>query len=149
MQNLERQGYECYMPMIAVEVLRRDVLTCVDEPLFPRYLFVHLDESGSGRGWSSIRSTRGVHRLVVFGNEPAVVDDRLVEALKAQDEAASNQPRRLFSPGERVMVVGGAFAGIEAIYQMRDGESRAIVLIDFMKKSTRLGIEPSRLKKLE
>lgn len=148
LQNLEQQGYECYLPMITVEKLKQGMLSLVDEPLFPRYLFIHLDASGS-KSWGPIRSTRGVHRLVTFGTQTAVVDDQLIEVLREQGEATSGQPRRLFSPGERVTVIDGAFAGIEAVYQMIDGESRAIVLIDFMNKATRLGVAPSSLKKMD
>lgn len=48
--NLEQQGYECYLPMITVEKLRKGVLSVVEEPLFARYLFIRLDVSLSGKG---------------------------------------------------------------------------------------------------
>lgn len=37
-QNLQQQGYRCYLPMLPVEKLHLGNLTVVDEPLFPRYL---------------------------------------------------------------------------------------------------------------
>ena len=42
--NLELQGYECYLPMLSAEKLRQRVLSVIDEPLFPRYLFIRLDK---------------------------------------------------------------------------------------------------------
>ncbi len=146
--NLEQQGYECYLPVFATEKLRQRVLTVVDEPLFPRYLFIRLDTSESGKSWGPIRSSKGVSRLVTFGTEPAKVDEKLIETLRAQGRTTVDQPQRLFSPGERLLVTDGLFAGIEAVYQMSDGESRVMVLIELLSKPTQLRIEPTSLRKI-
>ncbi|TCS70997.1 transcriptional antiterminator RfaH [Sulfuritortus calidifontis] len=146
LQNLEQQGYECYLPLIAVEKLRQGRLAMVEEPLFPRYLFIRLEEGASGKGWGPIRSTRGVSRLVSFGNEPARLDDRLVEQIRTHE--GRRQPQPLFTPGERVRVTQGPFAGLEAIYQMREGENRVMVLIELLSKPVRLGLAPASLRKV-
>jgi transcriptional antiterminator RfaH len=146
--NLERQGYACYLPMLAVERLRKGAVIIVEEPLFPRYLFIHLETDVTGKGWGPIRSTKGVSALVTFGAEPARVDDTLIEALRAQSDVADGEPRRLFTPGERLMITGGAFAGIEAVYEMADGESRAFVLIELLRKATKVRVAAGRLRKI-
>ena len=145
--NLEQQGYECFLPMIYIEKLHRGKLSLVEEPLFPRYLFIRLDDSQSGKSWGPIRSSKGVSRLVSFGTEPAKVDERFIQILQAQKEALSNQPQRLFEPGERLLVTEGPFAGLEAIYQMSDGESRAMVLIELLSRPAQLLISPASLRK--
>ena len=146
--NLEQQGYECYLPLLAVEKLHQRALRVVEEPLFSRYLFTRLDVSQSGKSWGPIRSTKGVSHLVTFGKEYAKVDERLIEALRAQRDVLCRQPQRLFAQGERVMVTNGPFAGIEAIYQMSDGESRAMVLIELLSKPAQLKISPANLSKI-
>lgn len=146
--NLEQQGYEGYLPLLASEKLQRGKLSVVEEPLFPRYLFIRLDTGQSGKSWGPIRSTKGVSHLVAFGNEPTKVDDRLIKLLRAQKDVLLSKPRPLFQPGERVLVTEGPFAGIEAIYQMSDGESRAMVLIELLSKSTQLKIAPASLTKI-
>lgn len=40
LENLHRQGYQCYLPTLPSEKLRQGLLTVADEPLFPRYLFI-------------------------------------------------------------------------------------------------------------
>ena len=40
LSNLLRQDYECYLPTLPVEKLRKGGLALVEEPLFPRYLFI-------------------------------------------------------------------------------------------------------------
>lgn len=148
LRNLEQQGYECYLPVLPTEKRLRGVLTVAAEPLFPRYLFIQLDKGDSAKGWGPIRSTRGVSSLVSFGGDWAKVDDRLIALLKSRSEAEKIHPRTLFSSGERVKLAGGSFAGIEGIYQMANGESRAIVLIELMSKSVPLSVSPANLRKV-
>lgn len=146
--NLEQQGYECYLPVLTVEKLRRGVLSVAEEPLFARYLFIRLDASQSGKSWGPIRSTKGVSHLVAFGAEPIRVDERLIQVLRAQKDALFSQPQRLFVSGERLLLIDGPFAGIEAIYQMNDGENRAIVLVELLNKSTQLKTPLASLRKI-
>ena len=145
--NLERQGYECFMPLITVERLRRGRLSYIDEPLFPRYLFIHLGTAESDPSWSPIRSTLGVSRMVAFGTEPARVDDAIIEALRSRSQPGGTEPEKMFAAGEKLLVTEGPFAGLEAVYQMNDGESRVMVLIELLNKSTPLRIEPAKLRK--
>ena len=146
--NLAQQGYNGYLPLLATEKLRLGALTLVQEPLFARYLFIRLDASHSGKSWGPIRSTLGVSCLVSFGSEPARVGAELIEALRCQTERRHKQPHRLFHPGDRVQIKDGPFAGLEAIYQMTDGERRAMVLIEILSRPSRLIITPGSLRKL-
>ncbi|MEI6300060.1 MAG: transcription/translation regulatory transformer protein RfaH [Betaproteobacteria bacterium] len=149
-ENLSRQGFECYLPTVSAERVQQRVLVVVIEPLFPRYLFIRLDDAiDSGKSWSPIRSTKGVSRLVAFGGEPAKVPDRLVDLLRELAGGNSNaQPKRLFEAGEKVRIDSGPFAGIEGIYQMTDGTARAFVLIELISTKASLAVEPGQLKKL-
>ncbi len=146
--NLAQQGYGCYLPLLATEKLRQGALKVVQEPLFARYLFISLDTSQSGKSWAPIRSTQGVSRLVTFGTEPAKVDPTLIEALRASSDGLRERPERLFQQGDRVQIKDGAFAGLEAVYQMPNGESRAMVLIEILSKPVRLTLSPASLSKV-
>ena len=148
LENLERQQYRCYLPMLSTEKLRKGKLELVDEPLFPRYLFIQLDTGLSAPSWSPIRSTKGVNKLVSFGFEPAKVANELVDLLMTQEQTLRETPQALFSPGERVKVTQGPFAGIEGVYQMTDGERRVMVLIELMSKPVTLPLEPTQLRKV-
>lgn len=146
--NLERQGYSCYLPLFSRERIAHREKKIVHEPLFPRYLFIRLDGESPSRGLAPVRSTLGVSRLVSFGAEPAHVDGQLVELLKAREARASASPEALFQPGERVLLADGPFAGIEAVYQIPDGEQRAMVLIEFLSKPVTLRVSQVSLRKV-
>jgi transcriptional antiterminator RfaH len=145
LENLERQGYPCYLPVLRLEKLRRGALVVLDEPLFSRYLFVQLDTDSSARSWTPIHSTRGVSRLVRFGVEPARVDDALVAYLRQQQ---AQEVKRLFEPGQRVQVIEGAFAGVEGVFQIDDGQARAMVLIELLSRQVRLPVAAAQLRAL-
>lgn len=143
LQNLERQGYECYLPRLRVERLRRRKLEAVVEPLFPRYLFVRLDGSGQGRSWAPIRSTLGVQQLIYFGGHPAQADEALIDQLRRREAKAP--AAQLFRSGDAVTITEGPFAGLEVVYQIADGAERAFVLLQLLHKPVRLQVEVAAL----
>ena len=146
--NLQQQGYQCYLPMITLEKLGRGRLNVAEEPLFPRYLFIYLDNSHHGQNWAPIRSTIGVSGLVTFGSTPAKIDVGLISLLQAQQDGLSAAPERLFHQGEVLLVSDGPFTGLEAVYQMQSGDNRAMVLIELMGKVAQMQIAPANLRKI-
>ena len=148
LQNLEQQGYQCYMPLLPKEKLRQGALAVTDEPLFPRYLFINLAQDFMAKSWSPIRSTKGVSRLVRFGAEPAKIDDALVDMFRAHETSAIAEPERLYKVGEQVQLTQGPFAGIEGIYQMADGDRRVMVLIELMSKKVAVPVEMGAFRKV-
>ena len=148
LENLEHQGYACYLPVLPTEKIRRGALTLADEPLFPRYLFIRLGSDLSAKGWGPIRYTTGVSRLVSFGSEPAKIDDALILQLQEVESKHKTNPARLFTAGDRVRFAEGAFVGIEGVFQIADGEQRVLVLIELMSKPLSVAVAPSMLRKL-
>lgn len=143
--NLERQGYECYLPQMRIERVRRRKAEVAIEPMFPRYLFVRLDTSDQGKSWSPIRSTLGVSQLVHFGARAAKVDNTLVDLLRQRERALPTEA--MFHSGDSVVIADGPFAGIEAIYQTADAERRAFILLEILAKPVSMHIDAGRLRK--
>lgn len=143
-ENLFNQGYECWLPQLRVERVRQRKLVVLDEPLFPRYLFIHLPP---GINWIPVRSTLGVTTIVRFGGVPAKVPAGVLEALR--DEEARRRASPVvpqFTPGQAVKIMAGPFAGVRAIFDMADGEARALVLIELLQRPTRLPVPVAALK---
>jgi transcriptional antiterminator RfaH len=143
--NLERQGFSCFLPTFAKKKVTKQALEVVREPLFSRYLFIELETQLSGKSWSPIRSTLGVSKLVSFGNEPARVDHQLINFLRDQEIVLAQAPKSPYQAGDIVEIKEGAFKGVQAIYQMDDGESRAMVLIELLHKPTRMQVPINQL----
>jgi transcriptional antiterminator RfaH len=143
--NLQRQGYDCYLPQMRIERIRRRKAEIATEPMFPRYLFIRLDSSDQGKSWSPIRSTLGVSQLVHFGARAAKVDDALVELLRQREQAMPLDA--MFHSGDSVVVTDGLFAGIKAIYQTADADRRAFILLEILSIPVSMQIDTGRLRK--
>ncbi len=148
LENLEHQGYQCYLPVLPTEKIRRGSLSLADEALFPRYLFIRLGNDLSAKGWGPIRYTTGVSRLVSFGSEPARIDDALIAQLQSSESRHKQRPARLFEPGDRLRITDGPFTGIEGVFQIAEGDKRVMVLIELMSRPLSVGIAPSMVRKL-
>ena len=142
LENLTNQGYECALPEYQCERLSKGVRVLRGEPLFPRYLFIHLDTSTMN--WGPIRSTFGVAGMVRFGGVPATMPEGLVEALMTRDEPKES----LFQRGDRVRVSSGPFAGLEGVFDEDDSMNRVVILLEFMHKQQRLSVPVGDVRQL-
>ena len=135
LENLERQGYPSYLPLIQNRKRRKGRYVSVIEPMFPRYLFVHLSDETDN--WGPIRSTIGVANLVRFGMQAARVPDSLIEIMNAreQDGVQTLAPPD-FKPGDQVRIVEGVMAGYEALFQARTGKERVVLLLQLAQDRT-------------
>ncbi|HEC16388.1 MAG TPA: transcription/translation regulatory transformer protein RfaH [Sedimenticola sp.] len=148
LENLERQGFEAFLPLLRTFRRRRGKRLEVLEPMFPRYLFVHLSEAVDN--WAPIRSTLGVSRLVQFGGEPARAPIGLVRILQAGTDEAGvhSRPPRDYQPGEPVRIADGPFAGYEGVFQARSGAERVLLLLEIAGQTARLQIPELDLEQL-
>lgn len=134
--NLERQGYTVFLPRITVERIQRQRRQLVEEPLFPNYLFIHLQRWVDN--WSPLRSTRGVARLVAFGQEPVAVDQQLIDAIKQRCDQYAGPPE--LKPGQPVQILDGPFAGLSAIFKAQQGEQRVHLLLALLQRPVTISL---------
>ena len=139
LDNLQRQGFEAWLPMLTVEKVLRGKLVHVTEPMFSRYLF--LRTTPSMEDLSVVRSTLGVSQLVRFGTVPAKVPHAWVEAMRAQPAVQES----LLQQGDKVVLGEGMLKGLEAIYMQPDGELRAMVLVELLSKPHLVSYEMASL----
>ncbi|MEG0008864.1 transcription/translation regulatory transformer protein RfaH [Aeromonas lusitana] len=147
--HLQAQGIESYYPMVEVEKLRRGKRVPVREPMFPNYLFilVDLDEIPP----ITLKSTRGISRIIHFGKEWSSVSSQLIYRLMSRDD--SDEARacyaRLPSQGDKVLIESGPLAGFEAIYLEPDGEKRAILLVTLLNQETSSSFDNQSFRRLD
>lgn len=149
--HLKNQDYEIYRPLARVRKRcrnQRSQMRTAIESLFPRYMFIHLDDCVET--WAPICSTRGVAQLVRFAGEPATVPDDIIDDLRqhTDQENCVDMTITHYKPNQRVRVVDGPFAGYEALFSSKKGEDRVIVLLNIMRQAQRLvmpeyAIEPA------
>ena len=139
-ENLERQGFTTYLPLVERSRRRSGRYIKVIESFFPRYLFIQLNTDTDN--WAPIRSTIGVSHMVRFGGFPAMVPDELIACLKENDgsNGIQKQIKKDMSPGDRIEIVNGPFAGYRGIYQQQKSAERVAVLLEIVGKNAALTI---------
>jgi transcriptional antiterminator RfaH len=143
--NLTRQNYQCYLPLITKEKILRGKKILIKEPMFPRYLFLRLSHDGQ-QNWTSIRSSKGVSYLVSFGGLAASLDDDMMDNLQQKINKAI--VAKVFSIGDKVEILKGPFKGMKAIFNAYKGEERAMLFLNFMAKNLTAKFDLRDIKKV-
>lgn len=141
LENLQRQGFEVFIPMLEVEKIRNGKIQLMSEPLFKSYLFVRFDAQVSP--WHTVRYTLGVNKLLSFGGQLATVPVTLIDTLRSNPKPQL----QLYTAGDVLQVESGPLKGFEVIYQMTNGDDRALVLIELMNKTHTVQMALDLLKK--
>ena len=132
-KNLENQGFEIFLPMIAFAKLNQSKPTTL-KAMFPRYLFVKINTELDK--WTRIKSTRGVSHLVVFGQRLAAISDQVIAYLKSgadeNDIFRQNITRKEFQKGDTLVIEKGVFKNIEAIFLAKKSKERVRLLLRFV-----------------
>lgn len=144
--NLERQGFVVYLPRVRQHRRRQNKRIVVIEPLFPRYLFIHLDLHTDN--WAPIRSTTGVSAVVRFGQEPVAVPPGLVAMLMGRDDESGIHTlhNTEYIPGMPLRIVEGPMFGYEGIFLSKTSNDRVIVLLDIMEKQVRVKLDRGQVE---
>lgn len=144
LENLERQGFYCYYPRRFVEKLRDGRRSTVTEPLFPGYVFIRLNRVSDN--WHPIYSTRGVHQIVRFNQQPLPVREQIIEQIRCR-LAGQARPEPYFKPGDRVQITHGPFSQLEAVFLTNDGTERVVVLLSMLQHEQPLTFHVSAVRK--
>lgn len=136
--HLARQSFEVFRPKHWVRRKRAGVMTPVAESLFPRYLFVELDNVNED--WAPIRSTRGVAGLVRFGSQTVSVPSKIVQWLKANadDWGCIPQITPDYQKGDSLVIKEGPFVGYEGLFYGRRADDRVMLLLTVMEQPQKM-----------
>jgi len=144
-RNLQRQGFETFLPMH--EVTRRTVakFETVIRPLFAGYMFVACDPETAP--WSKINSTYGLSRMLSFAEGPKPMPEALIAGLRARcDSVGKVVPLENFEAGQSVQMHSGPFESFIATVEQMASDARVCVLLDFMGKATRVQVDRQQIQ---
>lgn len=148
-ENLQRQGFRCFLPMALNPYQRCSKQTPRIEPLFPRYLFINVIADQQSLG--SVRSTVGVCKLVRFGMQLIQVPDLIINTIKNRcdpDTGLVQLKPAAVQVGDKVKVFDGPFAGIEGIFSQHKGQDRALLLMSMLGTETTVEVSTMLLQKV-
>jgi transcriptional antiterminator RfaH len=125
----ERAGFESYLPKIRE---RRNGETKISA-LFPSYAFLHIRER-----WYDAAHVQGVLKILMHGDHPAKLDDRVIDALRAREHRGFVTLPRGPRPGDRVRILTGQFLGHVGLYLGQSPHERERVLLELLGRSVRV-----------
>lgn len=137
-QSLDDLGFRTFLPLLTTDSPITGYRTM---PLFPGYLFLHIDISSC---WQQARYAPGVRRLLGSADSPSVVPrgviDELRERCGPQDEIiVSLRPRK----GERVKILSGSFQGWEGICKLSSRKRVQVLISLFNGRNTIVDASPA------
>lgn len=141
-RHLQDQGFEVYLPQFKKLKRHARKVQEVLAPLFPRYLFIKIDLATSL--WRSINGTRGVHHLLLSGeNSPADLAESIIHELKSQEDGNGIVPVTslvAFTKGQKVTILEGAFKDHTATFDSLSDKRRVELLLNVLGRETRISM---------
>ena len=144
---LENSYVESFLPLIQRQTNGRKKYM----PLFPRYLFLHVDLNSVGM--YTIRRTPGLVKLVAFGETPQPVPAASIAALRQQVDTINAQGGLLehsFQPGNAVRLTKGPLQGLQAVFIGPMHPSECVqVLLNFLGRLNKVEVDVHQLEHAE
>jgi transcriptional antiterminator RfaH len=145
-QNLERQGFETFLPKMKITQKKENKFLVKDVYVFPGYIFVCFDPHIIT--WTKINSTYGVSKILTFSNKPAEISSYLILELKKRYEFNSNPTQNeKLQRGDSIKFYTGPFADIVAKVERVDEKKRIWVLLEAMGGYQRIKLQ--NVKKIQ
>jgi transcriptional antiterminator RfaH len=137
LENLERQEFTVYCPLLRRRLSHARRVTSVLRPLFPGYLFV---STGINFGrWRPILSTYGVRSIVSNGQNISCIDHAFIAGLQKREvDGVVVRPLAPYQRGQSVKIIDGPFDGLVATIIDMDEKERLVVLLDMMNRGTKV-----------
>ncbi len=142
--SLEQRGIDVFLPHVPVRRSRNGAGPL--EPLFPGYLFSRL-AVGTDE-WLAARSAPNVAYFLGAGHTPSPLSEDLIEGIRVRAERCQRSGwDPPFRQGEAVVIQGGPFSGLEALFDSALSPSgRVRVLLELVNRLVPVEIDAGLLR---
>ena len=130
---LTQGGIENYLPLMKSLRQWSDRKKIVEMPLFPSYIFVHINE----KEYFYTIKVEGIVRFVTFEKKRVIVPDYQIEAIRKYVETGEEiiVNKEDYSVGKLVRVIHGSMKGLEGRLVELLGKQRVKVEIESIQKT--------------
>jgi len=146
--TLEALGITHFLPLQAQKRQWSDRVQTIHAPLFPGYLFVHIDP------WSSVRlnvlKTPGIARFVSDNTGPLPIQNSEIDDIRRLVEGGVDLvPHPFLKQGDRVRVVRGALAGVQGILTRIGPRLRMVISIEVIHRSLAITVSQNDVEPIQ
>ena len=146
-ENLRRQGFDVFMPLIIKTIKKNGRFLDIKSPLFPGYVF--MGASIDPVPWKSINGTRGVSKAVTLDGIYRPVSTHIIEGLQSRcDEHGVLRQLNDIVAADRAKIERGPFADFICTVDDIHDDQRAWVLIDLLQQQTKVEVPLGDVSKI-
>lgn len=141
--QLERKGYEAFLPTVTRWSRWKDRRKKIDWPLFPGYCFARF---GSEKRLPILTCT-GVVSIVSFNGDIAPIPDQEIDAIRRLVQSdLQYDPCPLIREGEMVEVVHGPLKGVTGRLTRKGAHARLVLAVDLIGQAVSVEVDASDIK---
>lgn len=146
-ERLNKTGIDSFLPVVERIRKWKDRKKLVDFPLFPGYLFVHIQKNYSDI--LTVLKTPGVVRFlcIVPGEPEPVPEEQIVSLRKLVESKKDIDPYPYLKEGEMVRIKSGPLAGVEGVLVEKYGQHMLVLSVDVLQQGAAVKIAASDVEK--
>jgi len=146
-ENLKRQGFEVFLPLIIKTSKKGSRFVNKTVPLFSNYIFMGTKKESIS--WSSINATRGISKAVTLDGTYRQVNNHIIAGIKGRcNKNGVIQIMDDIASGDRVKIERGPFSDFICNVDKIVDSQRALVLVDILQQETRAKVSLNNLSKI-
>jgi transcription antitermination factor NusG len=136
-RQLIARKVESFLPLYtSIRRWKNGCQVAVEQPLFPGYVFVHVQRPDSIR----VLQVPGVVSLVGKGREPAELSSREIESLREALPQRFYEPHPLLAAGDKVRIIAGPLTGMTGVLVRQKKSLRVVLTLDLIMQSVAVEI---------
>jgi transcription antitermination factor NusG len=114
-------------------------------PLFPTYLFVHINS----RQRTRVLESPGVIQIVGNSRERVPVPDAEIELLRAGVRGRNMEPYRELAVGRKVRIKNGSMEGVEGVLVRKGNGLRFVLALEMINQFAAIEVDAEDLEQVE
>jgi transcriptional antiterminator NusG len=141
--QLERKGYEVFLPTIPRWSRWKDRRKKIDWPLFPGYCFARFDSEQR----LPVLTCSGVVSIVTFDGDLAQIPEQEIDAIRLVVESdLQYDPCPLIREGELVEVTHGPLKGVVGRLTRKGAHARLILSVDLIGQAVSVEVDAADVR---
>ncbi len=145
-EKLLMKGLQSFLPTVKMRRKWSDRYKIIEEPLFPSYIFAHVNEKGR----LEVLKTDGIVRCISFNGKFATISDGEIGYLKriVQHKQNNIQVSKGLVRGARVKVLTGSLKGMEGVIEYVQDERWVVFNVDIINHSIKIKLSVDEVIKI-
>ncbi len=145
-RQFEARRIESFLPLYTtIRHWKNGCRVPVSQPLFPGYIFVHINRRESVK----VLQVPGVVSIVSAGREPSALPSSDVESLRSALPLRQFEPHPYLTVGEKVRITSGSLAGMIGVLLRKKNNLRVVLTLELIRQSVAVEIGIDEIEPLK